>query len=72
MKCRKSKRGVIMNTHKLKTFCTVVEHDSFSKASEKLFCSQPAISKQIRSLENELGYPLLVLNHRRPKHGLLS
>ena len=47
-----------MNTHKLKTFCTVVEHDSFSKASEKLFCSQPAISKQIRSLENELGYPL--------------
>ena len=47
-----------MNTHKLKTFCTVVEYDSFSKASEKLFCSQPAISKQIRSLEKELGYPL--------------
>ena len=47
-----------MNTHKLKTFCTVVEYDSFSKASEKLFCSQPAISKQIRSLEKELGYSL--------------
>lgn len=47
-----------MNIDKLKTFCTVVEYDSFSKASEKLFCSQPAISKQIRSLEKELEYPL--------------
>ena len=47
-----------MNIDKLKTFCTVIECDSFSKASGKLFCSQPAISKQIRSLENELGYPL--------------
>lgn len=48
-----------MNIDKLKTFCTVVEYDNISKASEKLFCSQPAVSKQIRSLEKELGYPLL-------------
>jgi len=47
-----------MNIDKLRTFCTVVEYDSFSRASEILFCSQPAISKQIRSLEKELGYPL--------------
>ncbi|SCI98578.1 CysJI operon transcriptional activator [uncultured Clostridium sp.] len=54
-----------MNIDKLKTFCTVVEYDSFSKASEKLFCSQPAISKQIRSLEKELQYPLFERDGKR-------
>lgn len=47
-----------MNIEKLKSFCKVVEYDSFSKASEELFCSQPAISKQIKSLEKEIGFPL--------------
>lgn len=54
-----------MNIDKLKTFCTVVEYDSFSKASKKLFCSQPAISKQIRSLEKELQYPLFERDGKR-------
>ena len=47
-----------MNIDQLKTFCTVIEYNSFSKASEVLFCSQPAISKQIKALEKHLGYPL--------------
>ena len=47
-----------MNIEKLKSFCIVVEYDSFSKASEELFCSQPAISKQIKSLEKAVGFPL--------------
>lgn len=47
-----------MNLDQLKTFCTAVECKSFSKASEKLYCSQPSVSKQIHSLEEELGYPL--------------
>ena len=47
-----------MNIDQLKVFCTVIEHTSFSKASEVLYCSQPAISKQIKSLEKKIGYPL--------------
>ncbi|VYU34738.1 LysR family transcriptional regulator [Clostridium tertium] len=47
-----------MNIEQLKTLYTVVEYDSFSKASEVLFCSQPAISKQIKSLEKSLGFSL--------------
>ena len=47
-----------MNLDQLKTLCTAVECKSFSKASEKLYCSQPSVSKQIHSLEEELGYPL--------------
>lgn len=54
-----------MNLDKLKTFCTVVESGSFSKASEQLFCSQPAISKQIRSLEQELEYSLFERDGKR-------
>lgn len=47
-----------MNIEQLKTFCTVIEYGSFLKASEVLFCSQPAISKQIKSLERSLGFSL--------------
>ena len=47
-----------MNIDQLKTFCAVIEYGSFLKASEVLFCSQPAISKQIKSLERSLGFSL--------------
>lgn len=47
-----------MDINQLKTFCTVIECGGFSKASELLFCSQPAISKQIKSLEKSLGFSL--------------
>lgn len=47
-----------MDIQKMITFCTVYECGNISKASEKLFCSQPALSKQIHSLETDLDYPL--------------
>ena len=47
-----------MNIEQFKTFCTVIEYGSFLRASEVLFCSQPAISKQIKSLERKLGFNL--------------
>lgn len=37
---------------------TVSRCGSFLKASDKLFVSQPALSQQIRNLENELGYEI--------------
>lgn len=37
---------------------------TFSKAADALYVSQPAISLAIRELEHELGFPLLVRNHK--------
>lgn len=47
-----------MDLQKMINFITVYECGSISKAAEQLFCTQPALSKQITSLESELGYPL--------------
>ncbi|MBR5795521.1 MAG: LysR family transcriptional regulator [Erysipelotrichaceae bacterium] len=54
-----------MDIQKISSFCTVYECGSISKASEKLFCSQPALSKQISSLESELGYTLFERNGKK-------
>lgn len=48
-----------MELNQLKVFYAVVENKSFSKASEALFLSQPTVSFQISSLEQELGTRLL-------------
>ena len=39
-------------------FLAVADTKNFSRASEKLFVSQPAVSKQISILEEELGFSL--------------
>lgn len=54
-----------MDISKMINFCTIVECGNISKASEKLFCSQPALSKQITSIENELGYTLFIRNGKK-------
>jgi len=45
----------LMDFEQLKTFQLVSRLKSFSRAAEKLGVTQPAISAQIRSLENEVG-----------------
>jgi DNA-binding transcriptional LysR family regulator len=42
-----------MEDHKLKVFCTVAETKSFSKTSEIIHLTQPAVSLQIQSLEEK-------------------
>lgn len=42
---------MIMEDHKLKVFCAVAETKSFSKASEIIHLTQPAVSLQIQALE---------------------
>jgi DNA-binding transcriptional LysR family regulator len=49
----------------LVTFRTVVDKRSFSQAAEELEISQPAVSFQIRSLEERLGHRLLDRTGRR-------
>jgi len=54
-----------MDTRQLTAFCAVVERKSFSQAAERLGVTQPAVSLQIRSLEQRLGRRLLDRSGRR-------
>jgi DNA-binding transcriptional LysR family regulator len=47
-----------MNLKRLQTFILAADHKNFSSVAEMLGLSQPAISKQIRTLEEELGVEL--------------
>ena len=51
-----------MDARALRYFQAVVEFGSYSRASEYLRISQPAISRQVGRLEKELGKPLFVRN----------
>jgi DNA-binding transcriptional LysR family regulator len=48
-------------------FATVAEQQSFTRAAEKLRVAQPAISQQIKTLEEELEVQLLVRTKRSVK-----
>src|SRR5881628_4007181 len=54
-----------METKQLAAFCAVVERRSFSQAAERLGVTQPAVSLQVRSLEQRLGQRLLDRSGRR-------
>jgi DNA-binding transcriptional LysR family regulator len=54
-----------MDTRQLQAFCAVVERKSFSQAAERLGVTQPAVSLQVRALEQRLGQTLLDRSGRR-------
>jgi DNA-binding transcriptional LysR family regulator len=53
-----------MSLAQIETFVTVAETRSVSRASARLHVAQPALSRQIKSLEEELGTALFA---RTPK-----
>src|SRR3970040_2888538 len=52
---RYAKMAANMNLAHLKAFLAVAQHRSFSRAAEKLYLTQPAVSRQIQALEELLG-----------------
>jgi len=54
-----------LNNGLLKTYLTVIDCGSFSAAAKHLGISQPAVTMQIHSLEEELGFSLLDRKYRR-------
>jgi LysR family nitrogen assimilation transcriptional regulator len=48
-----------MDLRQLRSFAAVVEEGSINRAANRLHCSQPSISVQMRRLEDELGIELL-------------
>lgn len=56
-----------MDMRELRSFVLLAEHLHFGRAARLLHLSQPALTKQIRRLEEELGSPLF----ERGRHGTL-
>lgn len=55
------------NLYQLTTFVTVISEGSMTAAADKLYLTQPAVSQQIRNLEEDLGVELLVRGMRSIK-----
>jgi DNA-binding transcriptional LysR family regulator len=46
----------------LKYIVAVAETANFTRAAERLFLAQPSLSKQIKDLEDEIGFPIFIRN----------
>ena len=53
-----------MDIRVLRYFLAVAREQSFSTAAERLFLSQPTLSRQLKELEDELGKTLLVRSNK--------
>lgn len=56
-----------MDFRQLKTFLTVVDTGNITRAAEILHIVQPAVSRQVKLLEEDLGTPLF----ERQRHGMV-
>lgn len=54
-----------MNLYHLRVFMTVAEHEHITRASEELYLSQPAVTKIVQNLEQEIGQKLVERQGRR-------
>ena len=60
---------VDMDIRRFRIFQAVAQEKSFTKAAQKLYMTQPAVSKAIHELEEELQLPLF---ERFPKKTIMT
>jgi LysR family transcriptional regulator, transcriptional activator of the cysJI operon len=48
----------LLENFRIRVFRTVAHHLNFSRAAEELLLTQPAVTQQVKALEDELGVPL--------------
>ena len=49
---------MMIENFRIRVFRAVAQHLNFSRAAEELLLTQPAITQQIKALEDEFGVPL--------------
>lgn len=57
----------MLNLSQLQTFVTVVSEGSMTAAADKLFLTQPAVSQQMKNLEEEMSIELIVRGSKQIK-----
>ncbi len=57
----------MLNLSQLQTFVTVASEGSMTAAAEKLFLTQPAVSQQMKNMEDDLGVELIVRGSKQIK-----
>ena len=55
----------------LKGFEAAARHLSFTRAAEELFLTQSALSRQMQTLEEQLGMPLFERRHRQDRKSVV-
>ena len=58
------KEAECMDIRVLRYFLAVAREQSFSTAAERLYLSQPTLSRQLKELEDELGKTLLIRSNK--------
>ncbi|MBC7742622.1 MAG: LysR family transcriptional regulator [Bdellovibrionaceae bacterium] len=57
----------MLNLSQLQTFATVAAEGSMTAAADKLFLTQPAVSQQMKNMEDDLGVELIVRGAKQIK-----
>ncbi len=57
----------MLNLSQLQTFVTVIAEGSMTAAADKLYLTQPAVSQQMKNLEDELGVELITRGSKQIK-----